>query len=230
MTYIKFMPVKYRIKEYQDGGHYHIYNRGIDNREVFAEEGDYIKYLEVLEGYVTQKDEKEDTIYKSDRPSVAAKKREMNLEGEVEVVAYCLLPDHFHLLVKQSDRSGITKLMRRLNTAYVMYFNSKYHRHGPLFETVYRAGLVAPESILELTKYIHIHPVTRTTRRFGPVMTVSAGRPEDYMYSSYRQYIGIVNDIWVSNGLLNMSPKQYIKFMQQPQVAEKLAAEVPLFD
>src|SRR3989344_2202767 len=147
------MPVKYRIKEYKSDSYYHIYNRGLDGREVFSDAKDYEKYVGILRGYVNGGPEDRESIYKVDRPSVRLRKQEMSLTGEVSLAAYCLMPDHVHLVVWQKTRDGITRLMRRLNTAYVMYFNGKHGRHGPLFETVYRAALVAPVRLPGLTRY-----------------------------------------------------------------------------
>lgn len=212
------MPVKFRHKEYVAGGIYHIYNRGIDGRKVFGEEEDYQKFLELIENYVTKPKEGGGGIFKENKPSVSERKSQMNLEGEVDVIAYCLMPDHFHLVVKQNSQDGLTKLMRRVATAYVMYFNQKQGRRGPLFENIFRAVAVQPKSLLPLSIYLHLHPVTPMRRKFGPVVTVTSTRPEDYKYSSIGCYIGIIIFIWINTGIINIQPDQYKRYIDQPQI------------
>lgn len=214
------MPIKNKLKIYKSGGVYHIYNRGLDGRDVFKDETDFLELEGILAKYLLPFVENEGGIYKTARPSVTANKRKMNLAGEVELIAYCLMPDHFHFLVKQQHEQGITQLMRRIMTQYVMYFNKRYQRRGPLFENIYRAVLVEEETvILDLTKYIHLNPVSRTIRRFGPVETVTGSRPEDYSYSSYRCYIGLDSKKWVNNTYFNISPNNYIKVIEKADPA-----------
>lgn len=189
------MPAKYRNKSFLPNSYYHIYNKGIDGRDIFCDDADYQKFLSIMESYLVN--EKVDTRFKEDKPSIRAYKDQMRLNEEVAISAYCLLSNHFHLLVHQSTINGITKFMRRVNTGYVMYFNKRYGRSGPLFENVYRGVKIEDHQLLALTKFIHLNPVTRVVKRFGPVETVTGTRPEDYTYSSYGHYIGIKQQEWV---------------------------------
>jgi len=230
------MPAKYRIKEYAAPAYYHIYNRGLDGRVIFSDEQDYQKFIDLVRGYVNPKAEEADERFKRDKPSIAAKKESMRLVGEVEVAAYCLLPNHFHLLVRQTVPDGITKLMRRMTTGYVMYFNKKYRRHGPLWENVYRAvkvpgeGEELLEQVVALSVYLHIHPVARTAKRFGPVITVTSGRPEEYVYSSVSQYLGVNKDVWINVILNNIKPLDYAKRLGQPPEAVTRSLVTPVFE
>jgi len=117
-------------------------------------------------------------------------KQKMRLEGEVELMAFCLMPDHIHFLVRQVSDDGIVKFMRRVFTKYVMYYNEKYHRRGGLFEGVYK-GVLVPDwkTAVYLSRMIHLNPVTKTVRRYGPVETVTGSQPEDYLYSSYQYFL-----------------------------------------
>jgi putative transposase len=192
------MPCKNRVKDYLNGAIYHIYNRGLDGREIFKDDEDFEFFRTVLKKYLNTFSEEGDGRYKTDRPYIKRHKREMNLAGEIEMLAYCLMPDHYHLLVRQKQADGITKLMRRVMTNYVMYYNRKYKRNGNLFENIYRAVIV-PEDIrlVELSKHIHLNPVARVVRRYGLVETISSSSPEYYMYSSYQEYVGGRQDGWV---------------------------------
>lgn len=207
------MPAKNRRKEYIKGGIYHIYNRGIDGREIFKEDKDYLYLEKVIGRYITG-EEVTNKGYKTDRPSVSRRKKKSYLVGEVEILTYCLMPDHFHLLVRQNSPEGITRLMRRVFTNYVMYFNQKYHRRGTLFENIYRAAIITDaEQVVQVSKYIHLNPVNRQVRRFGPVETVTGSRLEDYLYSSFSSYIGTNIKDWVNIVYIKTQARDYQKFV-----------------
>ena len=167
------MPAKNRIKRYIEGGYYHIYNRGIDGREIFADEQDYRTFLYTLKRYLEPYMGETREGFKKDRPSILTHKQRMSLDGNVALLAYCLMPNHFHLLVKQKSKDGITKLVRRVCTNYAMYFNHKYERKGVLFESVYKAvAVTGEEQLINLSRYIHLNPVNVVKRRYGLVETV----------------------------------------------------------
>jgi len=187
------MPAKNTIKQYIEEGCYHIYNRGVEGREIFLDEQDYRVFLEYLKRYLVdyEKEGKE-------RPSTTAHRKKMSLAGEVVLLAYCLMPNHVHLLVGQRSKDGITKLMQRVGTKYGMYFNRKYDRKGTLWEGVYKAVLVENgEQMMHVSRYIHLNPVKMTKKRYGLVETVTGSRPDEYPYSSYRKYIGKESAEWV---------------------------------
>lgn len=197
------MPVKNRIKTYVSGGVYHIYNRGLDGRTVFLDAQDYEMWIRLMERYLGVWSAEIDERYKTDRPYILRHKQKMNLNDKVKVFAYCLMPDHFHFLVRQDTDTGITQLMRRLLTNYVMYFNRKYKRHGMLFENVYRAILLPDElTTVWLSKYIHTNPAVKSVKRFGLVETSSAAAVEYYPYSSYQNYLQPDEESWVDVGWL----------------------------
>ncbi len=184
------MPVKHRIKNYRAGGIYHIYGRSWEGREVFKDDEDYKMFLRWMKKYLLPVKMGAMTGYKTERPYRLKRKLEMNLADEIEVWAYCLMPDHFHLLVKQSGERGMSKLMRRVMTGFVMDYNRKYKRRGMLWDGTYRAAAVGEEEAVEVTRQIHLNPVSRTVRRYGPVETVTGSAPGEYLYSSYRSYTG----------------------------------------
>jgi putative transposase len=177
-------------------------------------------FLKILENYSSVKKATEDTIYKRERPYLSKRRSEMKLNEEIEILSYCLMPDHYHLLVWQKHEDGITKLLRRVVTSYVMYFNQRFKRSGSLFENVYRAVLVEDEQqILELSKYIHVNPVSRQVRRFGLVETNSGIAPEYYMYSSYKNYLSGDDGPIIKTGKIKNLVKSgsYKDFMDLPK-------------
>lgn len=216
------MPIKYRVKNYKPNNYYHIYNKGIDGRKIFEDDSDYLLFEKLLEQYTSPLLKWEKGPYKSLKPSTIQRLEAMNLHSEIKVVAYCLMPDHFHLLVHQKSADGITKLMRRINTGYVMVFNKKRSRSGPLFETNYRAVLVeGQEQLLHMTRFIHLNPVSRIVRRFGPVETVTGTNPSDYDYSSFSHYIGIKDINWVYKLPMGIEASEYRRLCEDPRISSE---------
>src|SRR3989344_1432783 len=111
------------------GEYYHIYNRGNSKQKIFFDSEDYQRFVDLL--YATNSPEKFNfsdslkgiSIYNKDRG-----------ERLVAIGAYCLMPNHFHILLTPLTEEGLTKFMQKLSTAYVMYFNRKYNHTGGLFE------------------------------------------------------------------------------------------------
>jgi putative transposase len=181
------MPSKNRVKNYVADGYYHIYNRGVEKRITFLDEKDYVVFLYLLKLYLSQQGEVTPKMF-SDIQNVRIKKV---FFGEIELHAFCLMPNHFHLLIRQTNSNSITEFMRALITSYVMYFNKKYKRVGTLFQGAYRAVLVTTDPyLLHLSRYIHANPL----KFFAGSDPAKLG---DYPYSSYTYYLGKKNANWV---------------------------------
>ena len=169
---------------------YHIYNRGVDGRVIFSDTEDFEKFIGILKGYLGEFIIEKGGRFKSERPYLSRHRQKMNLFGRIKLLGYCLMPNHFHLVLQPQEAETIAKLMRRLGTAYAMYFNGRYKRIGTLWESGYRCVEVwGDERIVHLTRWVHLNPVSREVRRFGLVETVTGFKPEEYMYSSYQYYL-----------------------------------------
>ncbi len=157
------MPAKNRIKEYLDNSFYHIYNRGVEKQPIFRDSQDYHVFLSYLKTYLEPKDEiKLRKILTSDSVSWREKDQAIkllrlnNFSDSIKLLAYCLMKNHFHFLIKQSEATAMDRFTNSLFTRYTMYFNKKYKRVGPLFQSVYKAVLVnTDEQLVYLTRYIH---------------------------------------------------------------------------
>ena len=119
-----------------NGEYYHIYNRGVDKREIFLDEKDYQKFLRSLKEFNNKS-------YYEERVKVLEEKKELSsflkkLKRIVNIVTYSLLPNHFHLIIKQSTDNGISNFMHKLGTSFTNYFNKKYNRSGSLFQGSYK--------------------------------------------------------------------------------------------
>lgn len=187
------MPARNSIKEYKSDSYYHIYNRGVEKRLIFIDEQDYNVFLSYLKNYLQPKDEAflQDTL--SNPLSTAKQKADAlkflklnNFNGVISLIAYCLMPNHFHFLIKQTVAIGIDKFMNSLMTRYTMYFNRKYKRVGHLFQGKYKAVLVQTEDqLLHLTRYIHLNP------------SIKGQAFQRYPHSSFLQYISDKHVDWI---------------------------------
>ncbi len=179
------MPARNVVKTYLENSYYHIYNRGIEKRTIFLDESDCAVFLFYLKLYLQPKLDLIQDI--NVNPKRKLRFLLSNLSEEVVLVSFCLMPNHIHLLVKQITANGITKLMRRLMTAYVMYFNKKYDRVGPLFQNKYKACIIdSDQYLLHLTRYIHLNP------------TYIHSEIDFTKYTSYANFLGLKRASWLN--------------------------------
>ncbi len=123
--YIKDMPAKNTIKQYKENGYYHIYNRGVEKRLTFQDSQDYSVFLSYLKEYLSPKNEQElreklsnlETSYK-EKDKIIKILRLNNFSGEITLIAYCLMSNHFHLFIKQANSQSINKFMQSFTTRY----------------------------------------------------------------------------------------------------------------
>ena len=143
------MPSRNVIKRYDADTYYHVYNRGVNKRKIFLDDDDYVYFLALLKRYLSETNEldKYNRIY-------------TNLNGQLDLLTYCLMPNHFHLLLYQHDDiKAMETLMRSVLTTYTLYFNRKHNRVGHLFQGVYKASSVLSEPyLLHISRYIHMNP------------------------------------------------------------------------
>ncbi len=182
------------------GEYYHVYNRGIDKRNIFKLERDYERFMMLL--YICNstnelafrldnlinhlhKDYKEIMILDRGKPLVS-------------IGAWCLMTNHFHLLVRQEVDGGITKFMRKVGVGYSMFFNIKYNRKGALFGGLFKSKLIGVDDnyIRQLLAYIHLNPLEINfpdlENRKGEYRQDDMKEFLDsYRYSSYQDYMGI---------------------------------------
>lgn len=177
------MPAKNIVKVFVENGHYHIYNRGVEKRNIFLDEQDYAVFLSYLKSYLSPQDEFEKVF-----PSRKLK----NFADDIDLLCYCLMPNHFHFLLRQHPLSAITDFVRSILTRYSMFFNRKYERVGGLFQGTYKAVEVrSEEQLVYLTHYIHRNP-----SRSNPEVA------EQYRYSSLGNYLGKIRQPWVKPDII----------------------------
>lgn len=200
------MPSKNTIKEYDIKQFYHVYNRGVEKRLIFLDNQDYVVFLGLVKKYLT-----------GIKPDDSHNRHKfMHLGDEVKLISYCLMPNHFHLLLYQETADGISKFMRKLATGYVMYFNNRYDRVGGLFQGRYKASLVNSDPYLyHISRYIHTNPKDYS----------------NYLYSSYGFFAYPESKpSWVTTekilDLFDGSSEEYINFVNDYELSDDEIEEI----
>ena len=195
------MPSKNIIKIYIENGFYHIYNRGVEKRKIFVDEQDYRVFLSYLKIYLSRRKESIDDIennenadYKNQNKTISEIYKLNNFNNKIKLISYVLMPNHFHLELKQKNKKEIESFMRSLITKYSKYFNKKYERIGPLFQGRYKAVLIKnTEYLLFLSKYIHLNPID---------LLVKGQTLIEYSWSSYPTYLEKINISWLKKDFI----------------------------
>ncbi len=179
---------------FSPGNYYHIYNRGVEKRKIFTEENDYWRFLLLLflcndSGSVDIREH-----FREGR-TFADLWRKVRGNTLVDIGAYCLMPNHFHLLLKAKSDFGVTAFMRKLGTAYAMYFNKKSKRSGALFQGKFGAQILDDDVYLKyIFAYIHLNPVKLIEPDWKErgIKNIDRAKKflDGYRWSSYRIYIG----------------------------------------
>jgi len=176
--------------------YYHSYTRGVEKRKIFLSDFDYQRFMALL--YIMNQSENftmRNFLRNKKLSEIYSEKRKDPL---VSILSYCLMPNHFHLLLQEKQENGISKFMMRLLTAYSMYFNTKNKRSGPLFVRPFRSKHIDDEQhYLHIFSYIHLNPVDlkeKDWKENGPKDKMGAKNFIDsYKYSSYIDYKKFLN-------------------------------------
>lgn len=171
------------------GEYYHIYNRGNSKQKIFNDEKDYEHFIHLL--YLSN------TTRNVTVRDISREKFTFDRETLlVNIGAYCLMPNHFHLLINESVEGGVSKFMQKLTTAYVMYYNKKYNRTGSLFEGKFKSQHAGYDIYLKyLFSYIHLNPIKLIDNNWKEDgiknKKVTLEYLSKYKYSSYFDYMGV---------------------------------------
>jgi len=168
--------------------YYHIYNCGVEKRNLFVAENDWSHFLETIDFYLYSQcigfasfrrlDEETKRIYIRRHPRSPENLR-------VKIAAYCLMPNHFHFLIKPIEEDGITRFISDISNSHARYFNIKNERIGSLFQGPFKSKeILSEESLLQVSRYIHLNPVASLKTNPDGML-----KPEDYPYSSYTNWV-----------------------------------------
>ncbi len=165
------MPSRNVLKIDIEKSFYHVYARGHNGRFIFSDDEDYVYFLDLFARHL------------SARPVTDQYgKSYQYLRGSIEILGYCIMPDHFHILLYQVEIGAMARIMKNVLTAYSRYFNKKYNSSGSLFETRYKASRISSkQNVILISRYIHL----------------DSGDWQAYPYSSIHAYYGIGRSEWL---------------------------------
>ncbi|MFZ1756348.1 MAG: transposase [Caldilineaceae bacterium] len=171
-----------RKLKFEPGNYYHIYNRGAGKRSIFYRHEDYMNFLQRF--------------------------KENTAKTNASIIAYCLMPNHFHFLLRQNDEMSVGLAVQRICLGYAKHLNIKYEEQGALFAGRFQAILVSTDEYLRhLCRYIHANPVIA-----GIALT-----PDLWPYSNYLEWIGQRQGTLVDRKFVQKhfpTPEHYISFVK----------------
>jgi len=184
---------------------YHVYTKSIAEFVVFNTDADFLRIKELFQYYEIEKHLVSFSKFKK-RNMQQSEKSMIDKEKLVQIICYCPMPTHIHLILKQLKDKGITEFMRRVLDSYTRYFNIKHNRKGPLWEGRFKKVIVeSDEQLLHLTRYVHLNPVT----------AYIVNNPADWQWSSYQEYLsGKEDGICKYKDILDIKPDVYKKFVE----------------
>jgi len=186
---------------------YHVLNRGVDKRNIFLDQQDYLRFIHDLFEF------NDDRIIGTTSSYFKTSNRNNDLVSRnikkprkllVSIHAFCLMPNHFHLLLDPIIENGISKFLRKLDMGYAKYFNIKYKRKGTLFEGRYKSILVSESNhFLNLPYYIHLNPLDLKFSEWRERKLKDHNKAIEYLnnyrWSSHLDYCGKKNFPSVTN-------------------------------
>ncbi|MDP2632022.1 MAG: transposase [Candidatus Uhrbacteria bacterium] len=182
--------------------YYHIFNRGVDKRQIFMDDLDPLRFIHGLKMF--------NIVNKVNTRSINRIKWSLGSAHHLytQIISYCLMPNHFHLLLKQISDNGIPMYLGRLANGYTKYFNAKNKRSGRLFEGPYEAVEISSDAqLIHTSRYIHMNPISIVEpgwKKTGIKDTSAAMNIiESYKWSSYRSLIGLDDPLLIDKTVIN---------------------------
>lgn len=184
---------------------YHVLSRGIDKRKIFTDDKDRFRFIHDLYEFNDEASANNSSYHfnKTSTIDIGCRYNERQSERKprkllVHILAFCLMPNHYHLLLRAVREGGITRFIRKLNDGYVKYFNTKHERKGTLFEGKYKSILVKNEShFIHLPYYIHLNPLDSVAPEWRERKLKNPREALDflnsYRWSSHLDYTGQKN-------------------------------------
>lgn len=192
---------------------YHVFNRGIDHRPTYTDRLEFKRAITTIDFYrfanPPMKLSKFLQLSNEERRRINREIKSKN-EKLVEVLSFCLMPNHFHFVVKQVHEKGISKFLANFQNSYTKYFNTKSERNGPLFLDQFKAVRIeTDQQLLHVSRYVHLNPLTSyVVATFDDLIK--------YPWSSFGEYINGKPLICEINSILGFfkNPKEYIVFVR----------------
>lgn len=187
------------------GEYYHTYNRGTDKRTIFMDQYDHKRFQALL--YICNSIKAVDmNLHFKEEGRTFSELFEIEREDTlVDIGTYSLMPNHFHILIREKMEGGIIKFMSKLSIAYAMYFNKKNGRTGGLFEGPFKAKHVTTDEYLKyLFAYIHLNPVKIIDSKWKENGIKDRSTAQDYLKKyEYSSYLDYQNEVRLENKIIN---------------------------
>lgn len=185
------MPSRNILKIDLHDSYYHVYARGHGRQSIFRDDEDFEMFLGLFERHLSVEPKANTTgrVYP-------------HLRGDVSLLCYCLMSNHFHLLLYQKTEGSMSRLMRGVMTSYSMYFNKKYQQSGALFESRYKASRISSDPyLLHISRYIHLNPKDWMAYPYSSIHAYYLSPPEWLqpgrvldLFGSLPKYADFLND------------------------------------
>ena len=204
---------------------YHIFSRSIANFQIFNNDRDYQRMLMLLCYFRIENPPTKFSYFIRQKTAnnlgffTVLDSMAKDQQNIIQLIAYCLMPTHIHLIVKQVVNQGVSKYLKNALDGYTRYFNTCHKRKGPLWEGRFQNVPVEDdEQLLHLTRYLHLNPVTASLVK----------NPEDWKFSSYLEYLGdeTQRKFCSYDELLQIIPKRYRKFVEEHTNYQKALCKI----
>lgn len=197
------MPARNIIREDSQDSYYHVYARGANKQSIFIELSDHDYFQMLIARYLSKKSTFNKHGYKYP-----------NYSSGLQLVAFCQMGNHFHLLLYQSEAGTLSVFMKSVMVSYSMYFNLKYKHSGAVFESRFKCSRITQQSYLEhISRYIHMNPENW----------------ENYPYSSLKYFLGAPCPGWLHPDQIKdmfKNSKEYLNFMSDYQGHKEMLQEL----
>lgn len=191
-----------------NGEFYHIFTKSIADFHIFNHKNEFSRMIQLLRYYQIEtglrfSDFIELKLVENAGFDIALKTFTKEKHHIIQIITYCLMPTHLHLILKQLVNNGISIYMSKVLNGYTRFFNTKYRRKGPLWESEFKNVLIYNDvQLLHLTRYLHLNPVT----------AYLVENPKNWIYSSYQEYLKYPL-MCNFKEIINIEPAKYRKFV-----------------
>ena len=195
---------------------YHVYNRGVDKREIFMDKEDLKYFLDRIQDF--NSNESLGGVYK--QGYLKNQKRRSKASPLVEVIVFALVDNHFHLILKQKEIGGVSKFLHKIGTGYTKFFNKKYKRNGSLFQGKFKAVEIKTEGRMNyLSAYVNLNDKVHKINKNSKLIKTSWGE-----YTKNSNGICIINDV-IGNFKSKQDYEKYAKSQLRDILEERYSDE-----
>ncbi len=193
------------MRRFPEGEIFHICNKSIANYPIFKDLNNSFRFIQILDYYNSLLIEKSLSAFLKKNLNYSPKLLRIKERGFIKFLGFCIMPDHYHLLIKILRNSYLLKYINDIENSFTRFFNIKFKRKGPLWQSSFRSVKIKTnEQLLHVTRYLHLNPTTSNL----------VEKPDDWIYSSYKDYL---NNITLKNFLKEISinnANSYKKFCE----------------